>query len=520
MNGVPIVALVLSTILAGPERETGPERPNIVLILADDHRHDALGFLGHPFLKTPNLDRLAREGIHFKRAVVTTSLCSPSRATILTGLYAHRHGVIDNYHPIRPDLVMFPERLQKAGYQTAFIGKWHMGDSDEPQRGFDHWVGFRGQGQYYPGGRGTSRTVPQTSNAGYNVNGKRRPQQGYITDELTDFALEWLDGCKRGTPFFLYLSHKAVHSDFVPADRHRGRYADAKVTLPKPPDQKTGDRPRWLIDQRNSRHGAGFAYNLPNFDMVAYYRRYCEAILPLDESVGRILDHLERAGMLDNTLVVYMGDNGFQFGEQGLIDKRTAYEASIRIPLLMRWPAGLPMGRSVSEVVANLDIAPTLLAAAGVPVQDTFDGRNALPLARGKMPEMSWREALLYEYFWERNYPQTPTMHAVLADRWKYIRYHGIWDTDELFDLKADPEERENLIARPEHRQTLARLHKKLFELLDETQGGNIPLPPDRGATFPWRKPDGPPGGAFPGRFFVPSEPARVPPFAMGLDRD
>ena len=395
-----------------------------------------------------------------------------------------------------------------------------MGDSDEPRRGFDHWVAFRGQGQYYPDGRGTSRKVPQTSNEGYNVNGKRVPQKGYITDELTDFALEWLEGHKGNAPFFLYLSHKAVHSDFVPADRHRGRYADAKVTLPEPTDQKAGDRPRWLIDQRNSRHGVGFAYNLPDFNLAAYYRRYCEAILPIDESVGRLLAHLERAGVLDNTLVVYMGDNGFQFGEQGLIDKRTAYEASIRVPLLMRWPAGLPAGRSVPEVVANLDIAPTLLAAAGVPAPDTFDGRNALPLARGEKPGTPWRDALLYEYFWERNYPQTPTMHAVLSGRWKYIRYHGIWDTDELFELEADPEEGVNLIAHREHQQTLARLHGKLFDLLDDTNGGSIPLPPDRGATFPWRKPDGPSGGTFPARFFVPREPARVPPFAKGLERD
>ena len=222
---------------------------------------------------------------------------------------------------------------------------------------------------------------------GYNVNGRRVAQKGYITDELTDFALDWLKRRDGDAPFFLYLSHKAVHSDFVPADRHRGRYADAKVTFPEPPDQKAGDRPRWLLDQRNSRHGVGFAYNLPDFNLSAYYRRYCEAILPLDESVGRLLAHLERAGVLDDTLVVYMGDNGFQFGEQGLIDKRTAYEASIRVPLLMRWPAGLPAGRTVSEIVANLDIAPTLLAAAGVPAPDNFDGRDALPLARGEEPE-------------------------------------------------------------------------------------------------------------------------------------
>jgi N-acetylglucosamine-6-sulfatase len=263
--GLGILALAVPDAFADSGK---PTRPNILFVLADDHRYDAFGFLGHPFLDTPHLDRLAREGVHFARAVVTTSLCSPSRASILTGQYAHRHGVVDNYHPIDPDQPLFPESLQKAGYQTAFIGKWHMGDTDKPQRGFDHWVAFRGQGQYYPGDRGTSRVVPQTSAAGYNVNGRRRPQEGYITDELTDFALEWLDQRDPDRPFFLYVSHKAVHSDFVPADRHRGRYANAEVHLPDPPGppDPAADRPRWLVDQWNSRHGVGFAYNLAEFD--------------------------------------------------------------------------------------------------------------------------------------------------------------------------------------------------------------------------------------------------------------
>ena len=328
-----------------PGRIKSPARPNVLVILADDHRHDALGFAGHPFLETPHLDRLRAGGAHCANAVVTTSLCSPSRASILTGLYAHNHGVTDNYNPPRPGLRWFPEHLQTAGYETAYVGKWHMGDTDEVQPGFDRWVSFRGQGAYYPDGRGTSRKVPQNSDGTLNVDGGRVPQTGYITDELTDYALDWLDGrggeaAASGKPWLLFLSHKAVHSDFVPADRHRGRYAGAAWGPPpsfEPADAPTGARPRWLKDQANSRHGAGFAYNLPrsgenNFDLAAYHRRYCEAILGLDESTGRLLDHLDATGQAANTLVVYLGDNGFQFGEQGLIDKRTAYAASVRIP--------------------------------------------------------------------------------------------------------------------------------------------------------------------------------------------
>ena len=488
--------------------------PNILFILADDHRHDALGIAGHPFLRTPHLDRLAAGGVRCTHAVVTTSLCSPSRASILTGLYAHRHRVVDNYNPPSDSLTYFPQLLRGAGYETAFVGKWHMGDTDEPQRGFDHWVSFRGQGVYYPDGHGTSRVVPQASNTGYNINGTRVPQRKYITDELTDHAVEWMTE-EHDKPWCLYLSHKAVHSDFVPADRHRGAYANESV--PVPPNRHPGaGRPRWLRDQANSRHGAGFAYNLADFDLAAYHRRYCETLLAVDESVGRLMTVLADAGADANTLVVYMGDNGFQFGEQGLIDKRTAYEPSIRVPLILHWPAGLPAGRTVNETVANIDIAPTLLDAAGVQYDPArFDGRSFLPLARGG--DVEWRDSLLYEYLWEWNYPHTPTTHAVLGGRWKYIRYHGVWDTDELFDLTADPHETRNLIAAPEHQQTVAELRETLFALLAETDGGSIPLPPDRGTAFPWRKPTGPPPGTFPPRYSVPSEPGDVPAWARGV---
>ena len=247
---------------------------NVIFILCDDHRREALGFLDHPFLETPHLDRMASGGAFLKNAFVTTSLCSPSRASILTGMYTHNHRVTDNYHPVSPDHLFFPEYLQAAGYETAFIGKWHMGgDDDSPRKGFDHWVAFKGQGTYWPDGRGTTRVVPQTRYDGLNINGKRTPQKGYITDELTDYALDWLKNRNDRRPYFLYVSHKAVHSDFVPHDRHRGRYRDQPweppVTFADTPQNRAG-KPRWAINQRNSRHGVDYGYNLDGFDVEAY----------------------------------------------------------------------------------------------------------------------------------------------------------------------------------------------------------------------------------------------------------
>ena len=224
-----------------------------------------MGFRGHPWSETPGFDRLAKGGAHFPKAMGTTSHCSPSRASILTGLYAHKHRVVDNYNPVSPDLVFFPQLLQEAGYETAFFGKWHMGETDEPQRGFDHWAVFKGQGTYWPDGRGTSRVVPQTTLDGFNINGERQAQQGYITDELTDMALDWLGRRDPDKPLFLYLSHKAVHSDFVPHDRHRGRYEEKPFPAPPTPaapEGNPGPLPRLVWDQPTSPHGGRHGHNL------------------------------------------------------------------------------------------------------------------------------------------------------------------------------------------------------------------------------------------------------------------
>ncbi|MEQ9071846.1 MAG: sulfatase-like hydrolase/transferase, partial [Gimesia chilikensis] len=309
------------------EKIKGAKPRNVVFILADDHRYDVMGFAGHPWVETPAMDAMAKQGVYFKNAVVTTSLCSPSRASILTGQYMHNHGVVDNNVLTPPGTKFFPQYLQAAGYQTGFFGKWHMGGhSDDPRPGFDRWVSFRGQGHYYP--------PEHLKKWSLNVDGKRVPQKGYITDELTDYAIDWLNESVKtqDKPFFMYLSHKGVHGMFHPAERHAGRYKDKSMPIPKTmanTSENYFNKPMWLKNQRNSWHGVDFAYH-QDTDIEEHYRLYCEALLSVDESIARVRKWLKDNGYGENTLVMYMGDNGFQWGEHGLIDKRTAYEASMR----------------------------------------------------------------------------------------------------------------------------------------------------------------------------------------------
>lgn len=448
-------ALVLATVLSlaaptsEPRAESAPApRPNILFILTDDQRFDALGTAGHPYLKTPNLDALAAEGVMFENAFVTTSLCSPSRASILTGLYGHAHGVLDNVTEMDPALPTFPSMLHDAGYETAFVGKWHMGGaSDEPRPGFDHWVSFKGQGVY--------------RDPVFNVNGVRAKEEGYVTDLITDHAVEWLERLRHADynvhdekrppgrlhpPFLLYVSHKAVHAEFDAADRHCGTYAN--VEHPRPDtmadtDENYRGKPDWVRRQRDSWHGVDLMYN-GTTDYDRFVRDYAETMLAVDDSVGRLLDKLRALGELDRTLVVFTSDNGFQFGEHGLIDKRTMYEASIRVPMIARCPALFSGGRRAREMALNVDLAPTFLEAAGVPVPESMHGRSLLPLLRAE--GVPWRDAFLYEYFWERGFPQTPTVLGVRTDRYKFMQTHGVWDRLELYDLANDPDERNNLL--------------------------------------------------------------------------
>lgn len=464
----------LSLAVAGQEQSgtsSGEEQYNVIFILTDDQRYDELGFM-NPVIDTPNMDRIAAEGVHFENAFVTTALCSPSRASILTGQYMHNHGVVDNNKPPREGTIFFPQYLQKAGYSTAFIGKWHMGEHalaghrlDDPQPGFDHWVSFAGQGHYYP-------EVVEGKVNQLNVNGEQVDQKGYITDELTDYALDWLNNRDNDKPFFMYLSHKAVHANFSPAERHENQYADREIPVPDSQadtEENYDGKPLWVKNQRNSWHGVDFPYHSGRFDVQAYKMQYHRALSAVDDSIGRLFEWLEETGQADNTIVMLMGDNGFMFGEHGLIDKRNAYEESMRVPLLARGP-GLPANTVVSEIVANIDIAPTMLSIVGVDTQDYFDGRSLYRLARGESAD-PWRDELLYEYYWEFNYPSTPTTFALRTDDYKFIQYHGIWDTDELYNLKDDPQELRNLIHDVDYLPVVAELRGRLFERLENRRG-------------------------------------------------
>lgn len=473
----------------------GSAKPrNVVFILADDHRYDFMGFTGKvPWLETPSMDRLAKEGAYFRNAFVTTALCSPSRASILTGLYPHTHTVVDNQAPDPPELIFFPQYLQKAGYQTGFFGKWHMGaNTDAPRPGFTHWESFKGQGDYF--------------NPVLNINGKQTAYKdsSYVTDVLTDHAVKWLEDREKDKPFFLYLSHKAVHANFSPAPRHRGRYAHKEITLPasfrtsdsqvkgkrkmnlSPEDGASSlkpysneeyygkDRtPDWQKMQRESWHGVDYMYH-GNMDFSSFYRRYCETLLAVDESIGKVMAHLEKEGLLNSTLIIYMGDNGFSFGEHGLIDKRHFYEESAKVPFLIRCPDLFDGGKVLDPMIQNIDVAPTVLDVAGIQKPDYMPGNSIIPLLRGK--EVKWRDKIFYEYYWEYDYPQTPTMHGVRTDRYKLIRYHGIWDTNEFYDLKEDPDEMHNLIASPEHQETIRRMTEDIYDWLENTDGMQIPL--------------------------------------------
>lgn len=465
-SGLLLIVVILSFGNAKKTQAQTSQPENVIFILSDDHRFDFMGFHedAPSYIKTPNLDRMAAEGVHIRNAFVTTSLCSPSRASILTGKYAHNHQIVDNTSPIPEGTRFFNEDVQQQGYETAFIGKWHMGEStDAPKPGWDHWVSFRGQGVY--------------ENPTLNVDGERNNYEGYTSDILTDFAVDWLEEREEDEdPFFLYLSHKAVHAEFLPAERHDGFYEDIDIEYPQSMDNTERNyrtKPKWVKAQRYSWHGVDYPYHgAMNFD--EFYRNYLETLLALDESVGRILDYLEENGMAENTLVIYMGDNGFLHGEHGLIDKRNAYEESIRVPMIAWAPGYLEKGSTIDGLVRNIDIAPTLMELMQTQRTTKMDGISFLDMLNGEGPDRD--RSFLYEYYWEPAFPHTPTTFSIRGERYKYIYYHGVWDRDELYDLKEDPNELYNLAEVPNYRQLRNEMRKSLFDLMEEENAMRVPV--------------------------------------------
>lgn len=464
---------------AAPAEPAAQARPrNVVFILVDDLRFDGMGFL-QPGIKTPNIDKLAAGGSYFPNTRVTSSLCSPSRATILTGMTARNHGVVDNNNSSEEGLTFFPKYLQQSGYQTAFFGKWHMGnDSAGPRPGFDKWLSFSGQGNYYPNSGITDEQRAKGAVHILNVDGKNVPQKGYITDELTDYAMNWLTKERDPKkPFFLYLSHKAVHSDPLPPPRYAHQYDNFKFRLPAsaantPENYK--DKPRWVYEQRNTWHGIDFYYN-SDMPMNDYLKNYYGTLSAVDDSVGRILQYLKKAGLEKDTLVVFTSDNGFQIGEHGLIDKRNAYESSVKVPLVMYEPGTVPAGVTNTGAIRNLDFAPTFLDLAGAPKPAQFEGTSAWPLITGKLAANDWKAPdFTYEYYWEWTFPMTPGTFAVQRDNLKYIQYYGVYDIEELYDVAADPDEMHNLAEDPAYFDKKLELRKALYQNLANRDGKHV----------------------------------------------
>ncbi|MEN8162456.1 MAG: sulfatase-like hydrolase/transferase, partial [Myxococcota bacterium] len=395
-------------------RAEGP-LPNLVVIFSDDHRWDVAGYEGHPFVETPSLDRLAAEGVVFENAFVTSSLCSPSRASLLTGMDVPGHGVVNNFTPWSDDNRTFFEYLAQRGYRNAFVGKWHMPGHLPELRGVELFVTFTDVG-----GQGSYENGPLVVNGRPEASRKR-----YMAEELTDRALAFIDEAG-DAPFALLLSHKNVHAPFTPDRPERGRYAAAPVSLP-------AEAHPWS-------HWTNAQYvHLTPWALDDAVRRYAEAVTSMDRQIGRVLDALDERGLGERTLVLYTSDNGYLWGEHGLTDKRWAFEESIRVPFLLRAPSG---GGGVRDerLVLNLDIAPTLLDAAGIGTPPEMHGRSVLP-GLGD-PGAPWRRAFAYSYWFEPPYP-TPTQRALRTERWKYVETGGRPPT--LFDLREDPGEHRNL---------------------------------------------------------------------------
>jgi len=426
-------------------------RPNFVFVLVDDLRFDELGCTGHPFARTPHVDRIAREGANFSNAFAATPLCSPSRATFLTGLYPRAHGIVDNTDRSAAShkLVTWPRILHDNGYETAFIGKWHMGNDDSVRPGFDEWVSFPGQGEC---------TDPVL-----NVNGRSARTPGYITDLLTGHAVRFIEK-PRSKPFCLYVAHKAIHpniqqrndgsvsgtgaaEDFVPAPRHRDLYAGASI--PRRPSY--GRAPQGKPALERSFDGLPPLGSATITDDATILNR-ARMMAAIDDGMGEMLRALEKRGQLDNTVVIFTSDHGYFYGEHGLnFERRLAYEEAIRIPLLIRYPSVFRPGAKQDRFVVSVDIAPTVFDLAGVRGPAT----DGVSLRSGKR-----RDAVWIEYYSDTVMPRIRNMgyQAVRTNRWKYIQYRELQGMDELYDLRRDPYEMTNVIGTDDGRKAVSML--------------------------------------------------------------
>jgi arylsulfatase A-like enzyme len=459
-------------------------KPNVLIVLIDDLRFDELGICGHPFMKTPHIDRIGLEGVRFTSAFHTTPLCSPNRASIITGQYASRHGIIDNVardaHSHR--LPNYHVILQRLGYETAHVGKWHMGNSGMPRPGYDRWVSFPGHG---------SIVDPVL-----NIGGHEKQHSGYITDLLNAHALEFLRK-QRSKPFALFFAHKAVHPDafqaadgtidfknggYRPAPRHADLYKGAY--FPRRPNalpstEVVKGKPAWkeAFELRVTEASRKLLDGI-QAGTDEEIRLRAAMMASVDEGMGEIFKALDETDQLDDTFILFMGDNGYFFSEHGLgPERRFAYEEGIKSPFLVRYPAWFKPAKVIDDLVLAIDIAPTVLDLAGATAADTehVQGLSLRQLAKGK--RAGWRTSFMCEYFSENAMPWLIGMSykAIRTRRYKYIHWtqkslDGL-ECDELYDLKSDPYEMRNIIGKRSERATLMRLRRQLAGLVARSVG-------------------------------------------------
>ena len=440
-----LIAIFFSLNLFSQKTE---KKPNFLFILVDDQPYDAVGFSNrYPFLKTPNIDKLAKEGVNVENFFVTQSICSPSRASFLTGTYPHIHGVNQNNKHVDPDwsnYAPYSSHLQKSGYETAHIGKIHMAwkrDKEHIRPGFDYWFSFIGQGKYFD---------PKV-----NDNGVEMQLEGYMTDILTDKTIDWLKNKRDpNKPFSLNLWHKAVHEKHLPAPRHKDLYNNED--LPTPPydthKETFKGKPEWL-----RRKTYGFKWNkndkipdeLPEITWPINKHKYMQllrSLIAVDESLGEVIKTLDEMGELENTVIIYSSDNGYFMGDHTFLDKRLAYENSMRVPMIIRYPKLIAKNSVIKEQCLNIDIAPTILDLAGVKKPTYMQGESMVKLISGKK-DKSWRKSMLFEYYVDDAWPYAgPNQVAVRTNKYKLIDNFLEDDIDELYDLIKDPGEMKNLI--------------------------------------------------------------------------
>jgi len=468
-------------------RNTKAKRPNIIFIMADDHASQAVSCYGSKINQTPNIDRLAREGILFTNCFCTNSICAPSRAVILTGKYSHINGVINNKVTFDGTQQTFPKVLQKAGYQTAVIGKWHL--KSEPT-GFDYWnilTGSWGQGEYFD---------PLFSEKGYESSVK-----GYVTDIITNFSINWLKQHKGDKPFCLLCHHKAPHRNWQPDEKHSKMYEDADIPEPatfnddyktrsdaarrqemtiehhltpddlkaEPPEELPGEERRdW---GKKGIHGEYWSPSvnlwgqaLKKWKYQRYIKDYLRCVASVDDNVGCLLDYLDQAGLAENTIVIYTSDQGFFLGEHGWFDKRFMYEESLRMPLLVRYPQEIKAGSANEEIVLNLDFAPTLLDLAGIAGPADMQGQSFRSLLRSNAPE-NWRASMYYHYYEYPDWHLIKRHYGVRTKRYKLIHFYYDIDAWELYDLEKDPYELNNVYDNPVYTSVVERLKDELKRL-------------------------------------------------------